>query len=510
MSILFKFFFLLLVFALLIPCQDNVFANDINSIRAFAYEDKTRVVFDLDEPPKYKIDKLNNGLSVQIRFLQIDNPLKKYGVAKISKNSVISRVTKGVRSSEIVYVFYLKKAINPNVFTIKGTAEQKPRLVIDFPNTSTNSKKIKKEKLENKEQPKEIRTTDELEKELFSALNTQSDSDNTSKVSLENRLKNPEPPKPTTSVKKDENLCIVVIDPGHGGKDPGAIAKNGLQEKKVTLDISKNIVNYINGDRSTKGYLTRSNDKYIELSQRSEIARKKKADILISIHADSTVSSQPSGASILVLAPYRAQRENTKLENDKEKQKALLGGAGEMISAISKSNPDINVADWIIEMSSDTSISYGRELARNILSSMKNVTNLHKSTPIDRSLAVLKAPDIPSLLIEVGFLSNKDESKLLSTPKYRREIAYSIYKGIKNYIEVNPSVCAQKNIDKKSVPTKEVSSSTHSNIITYVVRSGDSLSKIAEQYKISVSKLKKDNNLKKNTVYVGQKLKIVR
>ena len=88
MSILFKFFFLLLVFALLIPCQDNVFANDINSIRAFAYEDKTRVVFDLDEPPKYKIDKLNNGLSVQIRFLQIDNPLKKYGVAKISKNSV--------------------------------------------------------------------------------------------------------------------------------------------------------------------------------------------------------------------------------------------------------------------------------------------------------------------------------------------------------------------------------------------------------------------------------------
>lgn len=483
-------------------CEDIAIANEVTSIRAYAGDDNTRIVFEMSDVPSFKSRIIENGSAYELRILQIDDPAKKFGLAKINQSSVISRITRGIRKNEIVYVFYLKNKVIPNAFSLRKQGNQKDRLVIDFPHEAkvvqTHSTS-QKPKAEEPASIKEVSSTKELEAELLATLNSEGDNaEDDFDETLDQRLAKPEPPKPQQSMaKKGDNVCMVVVDPGHGGKDPGAISKSGLQEKKVTLSISKYLLEYLKGDSSVNGYLTRSNDKFIELGNRSEIARKQKADILISIHADSASNSAASGASVLVLAPNRAKRENGKLEQDKEKQKQLLGGAGEMISTISRNNPNIDVADWIIEMSSDTSISFGRELARDILSSIKNVARLHNKNPIDRSLAVLKAPDIPSLLIEVGYLSNTDESKLLATQKYNREVAYYIYKGIQKFVKNNPTLCVHN-----------VSQNNNSSEITYTVKKGDTLAKIAQAHKVSVENLKKRNNLKKNALQIGQKLVI--
>ncbi|MGN1392555.1 MAG: N-acetylmuramoyl-L-alanine amidase [Succinivibrionaceae bacterium] len=494
-----------LTFICLFWCVNFANANDVVSIRAYEDTEKTRIVFDMESMPTYQYSLSNENKQLEVRILDIKDPLKKYGIVKITSKSSIYKVSRGRRKSEIIYIFYFKEPLKPMIFALKGESRQNPRLVVDIPNTASkqnNSIVPKVDESKDSNDKKQDQEIADLEAELFDTLNNKGDADVNKPIeSVEKVMARPEPPQPKNIVKKQYDSCNVVIDPGHGGKDPGAIGNSGLKEKNVTLDISKNLMLYFNGDKKINGYLTRSNDTFIELGMRSEIARKKKADILISIHADSAANKSARGASVLVLAPNRAKRENNKLEQDKEKQKKLLGGAGEMITTISQNNPNINVADWIIEMSSDTSIYYGRELAKNILFSLSSVANLHNSKPIDRSLAVLKAPDIPSLLIETGYISNYDEERLLATPKYRREIAYAIYQGIKKFINNNETVCMHKN---SSLSANESSSRT----IVYEVKKGDSLSKIAQKYNVSIEEIKKLNNIKSNQVNIGKKLRI--
>ena len=186
---------------------------------------------------------------------------------------------------------------------------------------------------------------------------------------------------------------IIAIDAGHGGKDPGAIGKRGVREKNVTLAISKALYSYINSNKQFRGTLTRSRDVFVDLDRRSEIARLRKADLLISIHADSVASgsSTARGASVLVLSENRAVRENGKILRN-NKQKKLIGGAGEVMDQ-SVGNPYLATA--ILDMSSTNSRSEGNLLAQEILHQLSAFTHVRKSQPIKASLAVLKAPDIP-------------------------------------------------------------------------------------------------------------------
>lgn len=254
---------------------------------------------------------------------------------------------------------------------------------------------------------------------------------------------------------------IIAIDAGHGGKDPGAIGKRGVREKNVTLAISKALYSYINSNKQFRGTLTRSRDVFVDLDRRSEIARLRKADLLISIHADSVASgsSTARGASVLVLSENRAVRENGKILRN-NKQKKLIGGAGEVMDQ-SVGNPYLATA--ILDMSSTNSRSEGNLLAQEILHQLSAFTHVRKSQPIKASLAVLKAPDIPSLLIETGYLSNRYEEIQLNQPNYQKQIAYRIYLGIKSYYEKYPaqklrsrqeSYARTKNMTKKVVLPK--------------------------------------------------------
>ena len=295
---------------------------------------------------------------------------------------------------------------------------------------------------------------------------------------------------------------IIAIDAGHGGKDPGAIGKRGVREKNVTLAISKALYRYINSNKQFRGTLTRSRDVFVDLDRRSEIARLRKADLLISIHADSVASgsSTARGASVLVLSENRAVRENGKILRN-NKQKKLIGGAGEVMDQ-SVGNPYLATA--ILDMSSTNSRSEGNLLAQEILHQLSAFTHVRKSQPIKASLAVLKAPDIPSLLIETGYLSNRYEEIQFNQPNYQKQIAYRIYLGIKSYYEKYPaqklrsrqeSYARTKNMTKNGGTAKSVT-----------VKKGESLGLIAKRYGTTIAQLKKLNSLKSDTVHVGQVL----
>lgn len=295
---------------------------------------------------------------------------------------------------------------------------------------------------------------------------------------------------------------IIAIDAGHGGKDPGAIGKRGVREKNVTLAISKALYRYINSNKQFRGTLTRSRDVFVDLDRRSEIARLRKADLLISIHADSVASgsSTARGASVLVLSENRAVRENGKILRN-NKQKKLIGGAGEVMDQ-SVGNPYLATA--ILDMSSTNSRSEGNLLAQEILHQLSAFTHVRKSQPIKASLAVLKAPDIPSLLIETGYLSNRYEEIQLNQPNYQKQIAYRIYLGIKSYYEKYPaqklrsrqeSYARTKNMTKNGGTAKSVT-----------IKKGESLGLIAKRYGTTTAQLKKLNSLKSDTVHVGQVL----
>lgn len=250
---------------------------------------------------------------------------------------------------------------------------------------------------------------------------------------------------------------VVVIDAGHGGKDPGAIGKTlGIKEKEVTLGISKELKALLDADPNFKAVMTRKSDYFIQLPDRTEIARKNKANYLISIHADSSPNSaNQKGASVWVLSNRRASDEMGKWLEDHEKQSELLGGAGSVLS----NNNERYLNQTVLDLQFSHSQRSGYELGKSILSRMGSITALAKSSPQHASLSVLRSPDITSVLVETGFLSNATEEQQLANPAYRRKIARAIYNGLVAYRAryTNGSVKVAVNETKKEQSSKQSS-----------------------------------------------------
>lgn len=227
---------------------------------------------------------------------------------------------------------------------------------------------------------------------------------------------------------------VIAVDAGHGGKDAGAIGQNKLYEKTVTLSIAKKLINLLNKDPNFKGVLTRTSDNFISVFQRSEIARKNKANLLISIHADAAPNRNATGASIWVLSTKRADTELGRWLEQDEKQSQLLGGAGDALS----DDHDHHLSQAVLDLQFSYSQRVGYELATQVLKEMTGLIKVHKRKPEHASLGVLRSPDIPSILIEVGFISNESEESLLRSNIHQDKIAKAIYQGIKNYVKQNP------------------------------------------------------------------------
>jgi len=319
--------------------------------------------------------------------------------------------------------------------------------------------------------------------------------------------------RPGSAVMRNDTV-IVAIDAGHGGQDPGASGQHGLHEKNVTIAIARKLKALMDRDPMFKPVLTRNGDYFISVMGRSDVARKENANLLVSIHADAAPNHSATGASVWVLSNRRANNEMANWLEQKEKQSELLGGAGDLL-ANSQADPYLSQA--VLDLQFGHSQRVGYDVAVKVLQQLRGVTRLHKRLPEHASLGVLRSPDIPSLLVETGFISNAAEERLLGSSAYQEKIAESIYKGLRSYFLAHPlqSVPKEENRPLDSAPAVSVASNPASGTVQYTgatqrhtVTRGETLSGIAARYGVSMATLRELNNLKRDVVWVGQRLKV--
>ncbi|CAX54254.1 N-acetylmuramoyl-L-alanine amidase [Erwinia pyrifoliae Ep1/96] len=314
--------------------------------------------------------------------------------------------------------------------------------------------------------------------------------------------------------RSSNDTVIVAIDAGHGGQDPGAIGGGGLKEKNVTIAIAHKLKALLNADPMFKGVMTRDGDYFISVMGRSDVARKQNANLLVSIHADAAPARSASGASVWVLSNRRANSEMAGWLEQHEKQSELLGGAGDLL-ANSQTDPYLSQA--VLDLQFGHSQRVGYDVAIKVIAQLQRVGALHKRKPEHASLGVLRSPDIPSLLVETGFISNPSEERLLGSSAYQQKIAESIYKGLRNYFLAHPlqSVPKEENrplqfaaavepvINPALAGTLSAAASQR-----HMVKRGETLSGIAAHYGVSMATLRAMNTLKNDVVWVGQRLKV--
>ncbi|GIU45263.1 N-acetylmuramoyl-L-alanine amidase [Shewanella algidipiscicola] len=428
----------LLLLLLCVPAAIAHSANRLDGVRIWAAPESTRVVFDLRQPPQYSHFTLTNPYRLVVDLSGTSTAMD---LSKIENNSKLVkkvRISQPPKKGTLRLVIDLVKPVKANLFALTPTAPYGNRLVVDLDGGG--------------------------------------------------------PDKPVVKAQSVPELrdVIVAIDAGHGGDDPGSIGPKGTYEKKVVLQIAKKVEAKINATPGMKAVMTRSGDYFVNLNKRSEIARTSKADLLVSIHADAFTSPQPQGASVWVLSMRRANSEIGRWLEQKEKHSELLGGAGEIIQ---NADNEQYLAMTLLDMSMDRSMAISHNIAGDVLLNLGKVTKLHKHQPEAASFAVLKSPDIPSILVETGFISNHKEERLLTQREHQNNIANAVHKGILRYFETNP-------------PANTLLANR--GTLSHKVEKGESLSVIAHRYQVSVSSIKKANNLKSNTVRIGQKLVIPR
>jgi N-acetylmuramoyl-L-alanine amidase len=319
--------------------------------------------------------------------------------------------------------------------------------------------------------------------------------------------------RPGGTVSRND-VVIVAIDAGHGGQDPGASGQHGLHEKNVTISIARKLKALMDQDPMFKPVLTRNGDYFISVMGRSEVARKENANLLVSIHADAAPNHSATGASVWVLSNRRANNEMANWLEQKEKQSELLGGAGDLL-ANSQADPYLSQA--VLDLQFGHSQRVGYDVAVKVLQQLRGITQLHKRLPEHASLGVLRSPDIPSLLVETGFISNAAEERLLGSSAYQEKIAQSIYKGLRNYFLTHPlqSIPKEENRPLDNAPAVSVASNPATGTVQYTgetqrhtVTRGETLSGIAAKYGVSMATLREMNSLKRDVVWVGQRLKV--
>ncbi|URJ25164.1 N-acetylmuramoyl-L-alanine amidase [Candidatus Blochmannia ocreatus (nom. nud.)] len=246
----------------------------------------------------------------------------------------------------------------------------------------------------------------------------------------------------TKNYKKKLSVCpiVVAIDAGHGGQDPGATSIHRIYEKNITFGIAGKLKALLDADPKFKAVMIRDGDYFISVKERADIARKKLANVLISIHADAAKNTTAHGASVWVLSDSRAKSEMMNWLKCREKYSELLGGLGDVLTNYSN-YPYFN--HLILDVQFSYAQQVGYDLALEVLYQLKTITGLHKKLPVHSNFGVLRSPDIPSILVETGFISNLKEARLLVNSKYQAKIANALYKGLKNYFYTS----------KKNVPT---------------------------------------------------------
>ena len=412
-------------------------ATTVDQVRVHQSPERTRVVFELSNSAQHNLFSLTDPrrLVIDIESAVLNTDLEAVDL----KQSPILKIRSGVRDgSDLRVVFDLAGVVRPTSFSLEPVRQYGDRLVVD--------------------------------------------------------LHLPEPRKQVQEDPFDQELrdVIIAIDAGHGGDDPGATGYAGIYEKDVVLSIATLLNNLFQTMPGYRAVMIRSGDYYIELRRRTLIARENHADVFLSIHADAFRSSSVNGVSVYALSDKGATSETARILAEKENETDLIGG-------VSLRDKDEMLLHVVLDFASAASLSASLEIGEKILGQISRFNNLHKTRVEQASFVVLKSPEIPSLLIETGYISNPEEGKKLATRQHQQRIANGIYEGVRQYMEDSPPQGTFLAWKKEAENDK---------LITYVIEPGDSLIAIANKYHISFENLKKFNGLRSNTILIGQVLKI--
>ena len=285
---------------------------------------------------------------------------------------------------------------------------------------------------------------------------------------------------------------VIAIDPGHGGHDPGAIGRAKTREKDVALALSKLLAKRINEEPGMQAVLVRNGDYYVDHRERMEIARNKKADLFVSIHADAVEDRRAKGASVYALSLKGASDEASRRLAKRENASDLVGG-------VSLAGRDPVLASVLLDLSQNAALSASLDVGSEVIQQLARVGQVHKGKVQQAGFLVLKSPDVPSILVETAYISNPEEEKKLRSKSHHNKLTQAILAGIRNYFYENPPPNTQMALNKKGSSRQQVN---------HVISRGDTLSEIAERYDVSMSALRSANKLSTDRVKVGQKLRI--
>jgi N-acetylmuramoyl-L-alanine amidase len=414
-------------------------STSIDSVRVWPAPDNTRIVFDLSAPTEHKVFTLDNPFRLVI---DISDATSKPNLATINyPPEIIRRVrTAPKKGGDLRVVFDLVGKVKPRSFMLSPNEQYGDRLVLDlYP----------------------IERAD----------------------------------KPVVSNAIDDKRDVVIaIDAGHGGEDPGAIGAHGIREKNVVLAISRELEKLFKTEPGYKPVLIRESDYYVNLRKRNQIARKHNADMMISIHADAFRNAKAKGASVYALSKRGASSETARWLAESENRADLIGGVG----SVSLDDKDNVLAGVLLDLSMTASMRASVSTGREVVKELGKVTRLHKKQIERAGFVVLKSPDVPSILVETGFISNPGEARKLNTRTHQRALAKAIFKGVTRSYKKSPPPGTYLAWQLKNNPESKA----------YRIARGDTLSEIAERNNVNMAKLKHFNGLTSNHVQVGQVLQI--
>lgn len=428
---------------LCLPLQTFAALTTIESVRVRQSPERTRIVFDLTAPVEHNIFSLLNPrrLVIDIKSAEINAQFTKLDLSATPISGMRSAVreNKGIR-----IVLDLRDQVKPRSFVLKPILQYGDRLVVDL---YTAAQQI----------PPVVEKADLISRRMRDV--------------------------------------IIAIDAGHGGDDPGAVGKNKLYEKDVVLGIAKRLAEYFEAKPGYKAVLIREGDYYIGLRKRTKLARESQADVFLSIHADAFKTPDAKGASVYAISQRGATSETARWLAEKENRADLIGGVG----SVSLDDKDDLLAGVLLDLSMTASLAMSLEMGSKVLEAIKPINKLHKENVEQAAFAVLKSPDIPSLLIETGYISNPAEAKKLGSKSHQKKVAKAIFTGINGYMQSNPP-------DGSYLAWKKQGG--ENSLVTYRIERGDTLSGIALRHRVSTKSIMSVNGLNDEKIRIGQMLKI--
>jgi N-acetylmuramoyl-L-alanine amidase len=423
---------------LLLKAPQLAFGAEIVAVRVWPAADYTRVTIESDAAlaAKHSLFSGPDRLVIDVDGLELSPQLREL-VGKVkSDDPFIAGLRVGQNQPRVVrLVIDLKQTTAPQVFTLVPVAAYKHRLVFDLYPTEARDPLLEL-----------IRDKEKAEREAAAAVRDalgefigKVETAPRPAASAPLQTPAPRPPSPEI-VRKVERLVIVALDPGHGGEDPGAIGPSGLREKDVVLSVALALRDKLNALPNMRAFLTRDGDYFVPLAERVRKARRVQADLFVSIHADAFTNPAARGASVFALSERGASSAEARWLANKENAADAVGGLNV------KTVRDTHVLRALLDMSTTAQIKDSMRVGSAVLGELDRVGRLHKPRVEQAGFAVLKAPDIPSILVETAFISNPGEEAKLADPQYRARLVDALLSGIQRYFAKNPPLARTRQL----------------------------------------------------------------